>query len=143
MTGSARRIDRDDKVVVIAAAGDLDAFSACNFRRRLELVGDYGAALVVDMTEVDFIDSASLGALVGLARTARDRGAVVALAVSRPGVRSVLAKARRHRPAASPSYPTPATRDRGGHFRPNRMRGRQSSAKFMDEAMTLEHRKRR
>jgi anti-sigma B factor antagonist len=90
MTGSARRIDRDDNVVVIAVVGGLDAFSACNFRKRLELVGDYPAALVVDMTEVDFIDSAGLGALVGLARTARDRGAVVALAVSRPGVRSVL-----------------------------------------------------
>ena len=59
--------------VVIRPAGDLDATAGPGFRRQVEQAASSGAALVVvDMTLVDFLDSAGLAALFGASRLLPD-----------------------------------------------------------------------
>ena len=58
---------------VIRPAGDLDATSGPGFRTQVEQAASTGAPLVVvDMTLVDFLDSAGLAALFGARRRLRD-----------------------------------------------------------------------
>ena len=59
--------------VVIRPAGDLDATAGPGFRRQVEQAANTGAPLVVvDMTLVDFLDSAGLAALFGANRLLLD-----------------------------------------------------------------------
>ena len=51
---------------------------------------EQGGGLVLDMAEVDFIDSTGLGALVELARAAKAQGSRVLIARSSPRVARVL-----------------------------------------------------
>ena len=53
-------------VVLVRAAGDLDAYTAPGLSETLhEATGTGARLLVVDLSRVTFIDSAGLGALVG------------------------------------------------------------------------------
>jgi anti-sigma B factor antagonist len=90
MTQFECTIDRDDKVVIVRPTGGLDAFTARAFRSRLGSLRDDTAVIIVDLAEVDFVDAAGLGTLVGLAHRARERGALVAIAAPRRGVRGLL-----------------------------------------------------
>src|ERR1700704_5125999 len=82
-----------DGVLLIGPVGPLDGITASRARARFVSAIDDVAVVVVDLTEVDFVDSAGLGLLVGGARSVRERGGVLALAVPRAGVRSMLADA--------------------------------------------------
>jgi anti-sigma B factor antagonist len=55
----------------------------------LRLVGD-ASEVVLDLSGVDFVDSAGVGVLVGLFKNARLRGGRVRFCGLTPGVRSVL-----------------------------------------------------
>jgi anti-sigma B factor antagonist len=84
-------VERVEGVEVLRPAGGLDAFTAGRMRRVFDVVPDGdSSAVIVDLTRVDFLDSAGLGLLVGLASRARARGVVLALAVPRPWVRGFL-----------------------------------------------------
>ena len=74
---------------LIRPSGWLDAFAAPQFRQSVARLPGANA-LVVDLTQVKFIDSAGLGVLVALIRRARERGSVAAVAVPRRGVRRLL-----------------------------------------------------
>jgi anti-sigma B factor antagonist len=58
-------------------------------REALRLLGD-AADVVVDLTGVEFLDSAGVGVLVGLFKHARGRGGTARFCGLTPGVRSVL-----------------------------------------------------
>ena len=69
--------------------GELDAYTVGQFRESLaELAGT--ARLLIDLSEVPFMDSAGLGALIGGIRRAREAGGDVAVACSRPTLTRLL-----------------------------------------------------
>ena len=75
-----------DSVAVIALSGEVDIYTAPRFKERmLELLDSGVANLVVDLSEVTFIDSTALGVLIGGVRRVNSAGGAMALVVvSRP-----------------------------------------------------------
>lgn len=70
-------------VVICRPAGELDAFTVSQLRETL--AGLAGTPhLVLDLSNVTFIDTGGLGALVGGIRRTRDLGGEVAIACNRP-----------------------------------------------------------
>jgi anti-sigma B factor antagonist len=65
-------IDRDSHLV--AARGEIDLFTAPELKRRLtELLDEDKTRLVLDLTETTFIDSTTLGVLIGAIKRLRQR----------------------------------------------------------------------
>ncbi len=54
----------DDGTITLAAIGEIDLSNAATFRDALSQAAAGGADFVVDLTEVDYLDSAGLNALV-------------------------------------------------------------------------------
>jgi anti-sigma B factor antagonist len=75
---SARR--DADGVTVLTAAGEIDMSNAAGFRDALSQAGADGAAFIVDLTRVDYLDSAGLTALLPYA----SRVKIIAAAVLAP-----------------------------------------------------------
>ena len=77
---------------VVNLAGEFDASAVA--ARRAELIEEcdhnLGSVLILDFTEVSFIDSTGLGLLIGVARRMRDGGGQVRLRGCRRSVRRVL-----------------------------------------------------
>ena len=68
-----RRIDDDTHVV--AVSGEIDLFTAPEFKQRMSEPIDAGRSqLVVDLSGTTFIDSSSLGVLIGAHRRLKLRG---------------------------------------------------------------------
>jgi anti-sigma B factor antagonist len=69
--------------------GELDAYTVGQFREKLSELGEQGR-LLIDLSEVPFMDSAGLGALIGGIRRARESGGDVAVVCSRPTLTRLL-----------------------------------------------------
>jgi len=55
-----------DDAYVIALAGEVDLYTAPEFKQQLlEVIGQGGKQVIVDFTDTTFIDSTTLGVLVG------------------------------------------------------------------------------
>jgi anti-sigma B factor antagonist len=64
-----------DGVHLLAVRGEIDLFTSPEFKQRLGRVIDDGIArLIVDLTATTFIDSSSLGVLIGAHRRLKRRG---------------------------------------------------------------------
>jgi anti-sigma B factor antagonist len=91
---SGFRIDEErptSAVVVLGVHGEADLHSAPELRERLRVAIDSGATVVVvDLTETDFVDSTSLGVLLGATRRLREREGEIRLVVSRPELRRIF-----------------------------------------------------
>jgi anti-sigma B factor antagonist len=72
-----------DGFVICRPVGELDAFTVSQFRQTLSELAS-SARLVIDMSEIPFVDSAGLGALIGGIRRTRELGGDVAVACDRP-----------------------------------------------------------
>ena len=65
----------DDGRHIVAVAGEIDLFTAPEFKQRVSAPIDAGSTFViVDLTETTFIDSSSLGVLIGAHRRLRRQG---------------------------------------------------------------------
>jgi anti-sigma B factor antagonist len=65
----------DDDTHVVSVAGEIDLFTAPEFKQRMSAPIDAGRSrLVVDLSETSFIDSSSLGVLIGAHRRLKLRG---------------------------------------------------------------------
>ena len=65
----------DDATHVVAVTGEIDLFTAPEFKQRMTApIEDGVARLVVDLSGTTFIDSSSLGVLIGAHRRLKLRG---------------------------------------------------------------------
>ncbi len=69
--------------------GDLDAYTVSQFREALVELASV-PRLLIDLSEVPFMDSAGLGALIGGIRRAREAEGEVSVACSRPTLTRLL-----------------------------------------------------
>jgi anti-anti-sigma factor len=78
-------------VLSFPVPGDLDGRSGPRLREMIDQVLDEGAeAVIVDLWQVPFVDSAGLGALIGGLKASRRRGRNFALAAPCEEVRQIL-----------------------------------------------------
>ncbi len=83
------RVEEGGEYVVCRPVGELDAYTVSQFRESLaELAAS--PRLLIDLSDVPFMDSAGLGALIGGIRRAREAGGDVAVACSRPTLTRLL-----------------------------------------------------
>ena len=65
----------DDDTHVVAVSGEIDLFTAPEFKHRMSAPIDSGRShLIVDLSQTTFIDSSSLGVLIGAHRRLKLRG---------------------------------------------------------------------
>jgi anti-sigma B factor antagonist len=65
----------DDDTHVVSVAGEIDLFTAPEFKQRMSAPIDAGRSnLIVDLSRTTFIDSSSLGVLIGAHRRLKLRG---------------------------------------------------------------------
>ena len=75
-TGSFRSVEEpiDDETQLVAVHGDVDLKTAKAFREALDDAAQEGRPrLIVDLSEVPFMDSSGLAALIGAQKAVRDR----------------------------------------------------------------------
>jgi anti-sigma B factor antagonist len=87
------RVHNEDGQLVFHPVGELDAASSWVLRAALQELADEvteNASVVIDLSDVAFVDSAGLGAVISAIRTIRDRGGSVVLAGPRPSVANLL-----------------------------------------------------
>ncbi len=87
------RLDQEqvDATVLLSLHGDADLHAAPELRERLARLDDEGVtALVVDLSDVTFVDSMALGLLLGTMKRMRSRDGRLRLVVVRPEVRRIF-----------------------------------------------------
>jgi len=73
-----RRVDGDTHIV--AVTGEIDLFTAPDFKRHVSAPIDEGVSqVIVDLSATTFIDSSSLGVLIGAHRRLKTRGGSLAI----------------------------------------------------------------
>jgi anti-sigma B factor antagonist len=81
----------DPGVPVLLVRGEIDVASAPEFHASLsDLIGQGPEIIIVDMSEVSFIDSTGLGVLVGAEKQMRDAGQALRLVVTQPQIIRLL-----------------------------------------------------
>jgi len=83
------QLDETDAYTVCRPVGELDAYTVAQFRESLVELSTR-PRLLIDLSEVPFMDSAGLGALIGGIRRAREANGDVAVACSRPTLTRLL-----------------------------------------------------
>lgn len=79
----------DGDVVIVEVRGDLDSSNVDAFRQALAGLDGRGGC-VLDLSDVLFIDSAGIGAVIGAIRRSRELGLSVAVVAVRPHVAHLL-----------------------------------------------------
>ena len=80
-----------DGVVVLEVAGEVDVYTAPTFRQHLREVTTGGKPrVVVDLSEVTFLDSTGLGVLVGAMGRVREADGAMRLVVASEHILKVL-----------------------------------------------------
>jgi len=82
-------VDTTDGYTLCRPVGELDAYTVSDFREALGQVAT-APRLLIDLSNVPFMDSAGLGALIGGIRRTRESGGDVAVACGRPTLTRLL-----------------------------------------------------
>ncbi len=81
----------EDGVYVISPAGEADLHTAPEFKAELlDVIGRGAKHLIVDFTETTFIDSTTLGILVGAAKRLRSSGGDLSLVCSERSIAKIF-----------------------------------------------------
>ena len=80
-----------DDVTIVSVGGEIDVYTAPKLRDKVtELVGDGHYNLVIDMENVEFLDSTGLGVLVGALKRVRTNNGELALVCSESRILKVF-----------------------------------------------------
>jgi anti-anti-sigma factor len=82
-------VEVGDGYVLCRPIGELDAYTVAQFRESLTNLAEH-RFILIDLSEVPFMDSAGLGALIGGIRRARENDGDVAVACDRPALTRLL-----------------------------------------------------
>lgn len=82
-------VEPGEGYVLCRPVGELDAYTVAQFREALIGLAEHQYVLI-DLSEVPFMDSAGLGALIGGIRRARENDGDVAVACDRPALTRLL-----------------------------------------------------
>ena len=81
----------DDQTHVISLGGEIDLYTAPEFKERMvELIEAGKKNIVVDLSEATFIDSTTLGVLVGGVKRLRPSGGSLALVCSDQNIQKIF-----------------------------------------------------
>ena len=83
-------VRRERGYAIAAVAGEIDISTVTRLRERLFEIAASGRPLVVDLSQVSFIDSVGLATLVGTANRAAAHGGSLQVACARPKIRQLL-----------------------------------------------------
>ena len=84
-------LDLTDRLSVIAVHGQADLHTASDLRSAMSEAIDRGAVhLVVDLSEATFIDSMTLGVLLGAVKRLRPSGGAVSVVCTDPHIRRIF-----------------------------------------------------
>jgi anti-sigma B factor antagonist len=82
---------REGDVTIVSAMGEVDVFTAPGLDSELDaLVAEGSARLVIDLSEVSFLDSTGLGVLVKVLKHAREAGGWLHLVVTSDRIRKIF-----------------------------------------------------
>lgn len=82
-------VEQRERYVLCRPVGELDAYTVGQFRDALAELST-ASRLLIDLSDVPFMDSSGLGALIGGIRRAREADGDVAVACSRPTLTRLL-----------------------------------------------------
>jgi anti-sigma B factor antagonist len=82
-------VENTGEYTICRPVGELDAYTVGEFRDALADLANI-PRLLIDLSEVPFMDSAGLGALIGGIRRAREADGEVSVACSRPTLTRLL-----------------------------------------------------
>ena len=76
---------------LISIAGELDLANSDVVRARLDQVALIADRVILDMQNLEFIDSTGLSTIVRLGKQLKERGAQLAVVVTKPSIRKLFA----------------------------------------------------
>ncbi len=82
-------IEQTDSHTLCRPSGEIDAYTVGSFREALTNLAD-SDRLLIDLSDVPFMDSAGLGALIGGIRKVREAEGAVAVSCDRPALIRLL-----------------------------------------------------
>ncbi len=82
-------VEQTDRYTLCRPVGELDAYTVGSFREALAELSSV-RRLLIDLSDVPFMDSSGLGALIGGIRRAREADGEVTVACSRPTLTRLL-----------------------------------------------------
>ncbi len=84
-------VRKHEEIPVIELSGEVDAYTSARFREiMLDIIDSDGANLVINMTDVEYIDSSGLGALVGGLKRVSERDGKIVIVCDKPQVKKVF-----------------------------------------------------
>jgi len=83
-------VETAENYTLCRPSGEIDAYTVGAFREALTRLAVDANRLVIDLSDVAFMDSAGLGALIGGIRKAREAEGAVAVACDRPSLTRLL-----------------------------------------------------
>lgn len=84
-------VRKRDSIPVIDLTGEVDAYTSARFREvMLDIIDSEGASVIVSMSDVEYIDSSGLGALVGGLKRVSERNGKIVIVCDKPQVRKVF-----------------------------------------------------
>jgi anti-sigma B factor antagonist len=90
-----KQVRREGQAIVLVLAGEIDMKCSVKLRGKfMELIGDKPPLLVVNMTQVGFMDSSGLGTLVEVLKWMRRNGGQLRLAGLTQSIRNIFEIAR-------------------------------------------------
>jgi len=82
-------IEQTDNYTLCRPSGEIDAYTVGSFREALTNLAE-SDRLLIDLSDVPFMDSAGLGALIGGIRKVREAEGAVAVSCDRPALIRLL-----------------------------------------------------